>query len=584
MNPATKPEQRRLRLSALAATLMFALVLAGTNALNADARAQSSLPSDTLTVVAVDVTDDDQVSALLEAGLDVVDVTDGSAEIFLHGPDDAADLENAGFDWVVVDHDGSAQAAEIAEIRDQEEQLALELEASPQLASPLPTGRVSYRTLDEIEPELREMAATYPDRVKLFSLPHKSLLGSTVWGVEISRDVHVESGKPVFLNTGLHHSREWPTVDTTLEFAWDVLQNDGVDPRITSLMDNAKMIVVPVVNPDGFHMSRSRIQEQKRKNCRVVDGEIPTFEQCADPANFSRGVDLNRNYGAFWGGPGSSRSVTSSNYGGQDPYSEPVIQNMVDLTAAHQVMVAFHNHAPDGVLIRTPASPLEPHPTADEAAYQGLAEHIGDALDVEAGPWTEIYYFASGVAEQHAYYTAGIFGFTTEMTPGHGGLNRFHPPFEYVIDQYFGTGFYEGSNLREAWLRAWEAAADPTLHSVLTGTARPGIELQIRKNVTVDSSPVSRPGLGTVVVPSELQIETTMTVPRDGQFEWHVLPSMRPSQYHSLHLVEQWTVSCVNPAGKVHHEVDITVSRGESIELDMSPCPGRPPANSGTPN
>lgn len=110
---------------------------------------------------------------------------------------------------------------------------------------------------------------------------------------------------------------------------------------------------------------------------------------------------------------------------------------------------------------------------------------------------------------------------------------------------------------------------------MITGTAPRGIELRISKDLTVDSSPVSRPGLGTVVVPSDLRIETTMTVPSSGQFEWHVQPSMRPSQYHSLHLMEQWTVSCRNPAAKVHHEVQLTVTRGWDGRRRHERLPGR---------
>ena len=84
----------------------------------------------------------------------------------------------------------------------------------------------------------------------------------------------------MFLNTGVHHAREWPTAEFVLEFAWEALERDGTDPRITSLLERGKLIAVPVVNPDGYDISRSLIQEQKRKNCRVNPGEIPTEGEC----------------------------------------------------------------------------------------------------------------------------------------------------------------------------------------------------------------------------------------------------------------------------------------------------------------
>ena len=100
--------------------------------------------------------------------------------------------------------------------------------------STLPTGRVTYRTLSETYNEMERIAALHPATVKRFELSHRSLLGQQMWGLEITHNVQASSGKPVFLMTGLHHAREWPTVELTMEFVWDVVKSDGVDPRITS--------------------------------------------------------------------------------------------------------------------------------------------------------------------------------------------------------------------------------------------------------------------------------------------------------------------------------------------------------------
>lgn len=174
----------------------------------------------------------------------------------------------------------------------------------PTWPSSLPTQRVTYRTLSETNYELERLAAAYPTKVIRFELPHRSLLGQRIWALEISHDVKASSGKPVFLMTGVHHAREWPTNELTMEFVHDLLQNDGVDPRITAALDKVRFIVVPIVNVDGFDMSRTLINENMRKSCRVEPGKVPTWAECANPANANLGVDLNRNYGAFWGGGG----------------------------------------------------------------------------------------------------------------------------------------------------------------------------------------------------------------------------------------------------------------------------------------
>lgn len=527
---------------------------------------------DGLAIATVAATTNAERQRLMDLGVDVIEFTPSSARILLHGDSDRKALAAGG--WRASEAPADDQVARMSADRARENKLEERRENDPSVASALPTGRVSYRTLDDAEAEMRELAARYPDKVELFELSRKSLLGTPIMGMEITTDVRTRAGKPVFLTTGLHHAREWPTLEFTLEFAWDVLESYGSDDRITDLVDSSRMIIVPAVNPDGYTVSRERIFEMKRKNCRVTAGEAPTWDECTAPESESLGVDLNRNYGAFWGGPGSSASPTAGNHHGAAPYSEPEIAAMTDLLNSHQVMVAVNNHTPDARLLRAPASPLEPVP-AEVEMYDGLAQELGAALDWPAGPWTEIYYVASGVAEQQALYATGTFGFTPELTPGHSGLERFHPPYEYVVDQYHGTGFYEGSSIREALLLAWEAAADPAMHSVVTGTAPRGIELTISKEVSVDSSPVEQDG-ETVVLESDLEIETTMQVPRSGEFEWHVLPSARQSQYASELMDESWVVSCRNPAGKVHESVKVTVGRGETATVDLSDCPKGP--------
>jgi carboxypeptidase T len=227
--------------------------------------------------------------------------------------------------------------------------------------------------------------------------------------------------------------------------------------------------------------------------------------------------------------------------------------------------VAINNHTPDERLLRAPSSSNEPVP-ADVEVYDALAQLLGDDLDFPAGPWTEIYYEASGTAEQTAYYAAGTLAFTPELTPGHSGLDRFHPPYEYVIDQYLGTDYYEGSSIRAAYLTAFGAAVDAARHSVIEGTAPRGTSLTISKRFTLDTSAID----GTGPVGSfPFQLKSTMTVPASGRFTWHVNPSLRPSQYASEHLQESWTISCGTGAER---PVTVTVARGGTAFADMSRC------------
>ncbi|RJL31454.1 M14 family zinc carboxypeptidase [Bailinhaonella thermotolerans] len=552
---------RKVRFVAIAALAPLILPLAGAPALAAPPAREAAAAAEVVSIVRVRAPDRADRERLLRLDLDVMDGDRENVHVMLHGSADEARLRSTGLPVSVVVPDVAA--------RNREARRAEEARALRRTASRLPTGRVTYRTLEETAEELARLEREHPGKVRRFALPLKSLLGHTVWAAEISRDVRRAGHKPAFLMTGLHHAREWPTVELTMEFAWDVLQNDGRDPRVTSLLDRARMIVVPIVNPDGFEMSRGLTQEQKRKNCRVNPGRVPTREECADPANFAKGVDPNRNYGAFWGGPGASHDENASNYRGEGPFSEPEIQNIRHLVHTNQITVAFSNHTPDARVLRAPSAPNEPVP-ADAVPYDALAQRLGGIMKWPAGPWPDIYYAASGTTEETVYYTTGAYGFTFEHTPGGRG---FHPPYQYVIDQYLGIGAYPGSDAREAFLTGFEAAADPAGHGVISGRSTPGATLTLTKSFTMSTSPVARPDGSTgPALTYPVELTSSITVPRDGRFTWHVNPSPRPSQTATAHHAESWTITCRGPLGLLTQTARLTVVRGGAAHADLRRC------------
>jgi hypothetical protein len=356
-----------------------------------------------------------------------------------------------------------------------------------------------------------------------------------------------------------------------MEFVHDLLKHDGTDPRITAALDKVRFIAVPVVNPDGYEMSRTVLLEQKRKNCRIEADRTPTFEQCANPANANAGVDLNRNYGAFWGGTGANVSPTGGSYRGPAPFSEPEVRNLRDLFASHQVVVALSNHTPDARVLRVPSTVDEPPEPADLAPYDSLAQLLGKDLNWEAGPWPKIYYSASGTMEEQAYYTAGTLAFTFEHTPGQ---RSFHPAYSFVVDQYLGTGAYPGSSARDAFLRLLDAAADPSLHSVLEVKAPSGAKLTLSKEITYQTAAVlvadrdSTRGAAQAI-PLTLTSETVVPA-GSSAVTWHVNPSLRPSQKDKSLLQESWTLTC-SIAGREIRRL-VTVARGQVVAVDLGAC------------
>ncbi len=239
---------------------------------------------------------------------------------------------------------------------------------------------------------------------------------------------------------------------------------------------------------------------------------------------------------------------------------------MINMGNTNQITVAINNHTPDRRLLRAPSSSNEPDVVADEAAYQGLLERLSLNLPGwPAGPWTDVYYEASSTAEQQAYYAYGAFGFTPEATPGFSGTQTFHPPYQNVIDNYLGIGTrYAGQTMRGLYYDAFKAATEPALHSVITGTAPAGSTLTLTKAYTLDSSnTVWMTGQPAEIRAFPNAIKTTLTVPANGKFEWHVNPSLRPSQYTDQFVDEAWQLSCTAPDGTILETTTVKIARGQ---------------------
>jgi hypothetical protein len=463
-------------------------------------------------------------------------------EVVLHNLADLGLLRNSGLGFDVRIADMTRRTAEI--------NAANEAYAAATLESPLPSGRDSYRTLADYNDDIRDLAALRPSIAKRITLPHKSLDGRPVHGIEIGRDVQAaEDGRPTFALLGVHHAREWPSGELAMEFAYDLVENYGTDARITGLLDRSRVVVVPVVNVDGFHLSRTDgalldlrdLNESdplggttsvlatpgnayKRKNCRVVDGQDPPDGTCAlaatSPGGYGAGVDLNRNYGGFWGGPGASDLFADPTYRGAGPFSEPEIQNVRELVSSRQVTTLISNHTFSNLVLR----PNGVHP--DTIGHDGLP--VGNAPDEEglkalgarmsaANGYANIHgwelYDTTGTTEDWSYNATGGYGYTFEIGP-----DEFHPPFPEVVDEYLGAGAYAGKGNREAYLLALENTVDTATHAVITGKAPKGATLRLRKQF---ASPTWEGSF-------QDTLDTTMQVGPSGKYAWHVNQSTRP--------------------------------------------------------
>jgi hypothetical protein len=536
---------------------------------------------------------DADLDALDRLGADVTHhVHDGRADVIVGNARHAEILREAGFDFKVeianltqhYQRSRAADAAFTARVR----------------SSSLPSGRTNYRTYDDYQTEMKAIVENenYEAFAKKIVLPQRTFQGREIQGIEFGAGTP-DDGKPVFLLVAMHHAREWPSAESAMEFARMIAEGYGSDPRITDLLDRTRVVVVPLINADGFISSRGFVDPAdlitnqgagngtgmgvnpdlgdpdedgqncapalgcdftlsvgeaitppggfgayRRKNC---DGDIPNG---GVPCELQWGIDPNRNYGYNWGGPGSSGERFSQSYRGTGPWSEPETKAVHEFSQKRQVtnIMTIHNVA--ALVLRPPGVSTEGQ-APDEDALKLIGDAMGDATGYTSQYGYELY-DTSGTTEDWNYAQQGAFGYTIEMGPVNG---EFHMPYETgVVKEWDGTAAGNGLGVREAYMIAWEAAANPEHHSVIAGTAPAGRTLRLKKDFVTVTKPTCKSEVGIAPLnsaaiydlyagftgqpfpcaesqdPIEVQdgLETTMTVPASGQFEWHVNPSTRP--------------------------------------------------------
>ncbi len=534
-------------------------------------------------LVEVPISGPQSVAVLERLGLDVThDVTKDHARVVLHDDADARTL---------ADHFPSTTL-----VADVEATLRASMERQRRAAtrSALPSSRDTYRVLQNYYDDLDKLAAAHPGLVRRTSLPKQSIEGRELAGVEIAKDVNrTDDGRPVAAFFGVHHAREWPSGEVNMEFALDLARAYGSDPRITALLDRVRVFVFPVVNPDGFVTSRGIVPDAgggadplHRRNCRPNTPQEAAME--CEARGTQDGVDLNRNYGAGWGGPGASVSRTSDSYRGTGPFSEPEAQAVHEFSQRHQVTHVQSTHNIVGWVLRQPGFKDYGLIAPDENIMKPLGDKMGEAAGYESLVGYDLY-DVHGATEDWNYIAQGAMGYTIELGPsdteeGGGDAPLFFGPYQtHVVDQYLGgpTGGPAGKGIREAFLLAAEQAANAADHGVLEGRALAGHTLRVRKDFTTATARRC-PDTGACTDQTRLPelevpdfIDTTLTVPASGRFEWHVNPSTRP-WVGARGGVERWVLSCESPRGDLVARQEIEVRRGERLSFANACAPSAP--------
>ncbi|MFH9010388.1 M14 family metallopeptidase [Streptomyces sp. NPDC017943] len=310
-----------------------------------------------------------------------------------------------------------------------------------------PSGDSKYHNYAEMTSEINAIVAANP------SIASQRVIGTSYQGrnivaVKISDNVAADESEPEVLFTHHQHAREHLTVEMALYLLRELTSGYGSDSRVTSMVNNREIWIVPDINPDGGEYD-------------IATGSYRSWRKNRQPNSGSSyvGTDLNRNWNYRWGCcGGSSGSTSSETYRGRAAESAPEVKVVADFVRSRVVGgeqqitagVDFHTYSelvlwPFGYTYSDTTTGM----TADDnAAFKAVGRKMAASNGYTAEQSSDLY-ITDGSIDDYLWGTHKIFAYTFEMYPRSGG-GGFYPPDE-VIER-------ETSRNRDAVLQLLENA------------------------------------------------------------------------------------------------------------------------------
>lgn len=309
-----------------------------------------------------------------------------------------------------------------------------------------------YKSFDApkngIKAQLNKIKSIFPHICQLetigYSIQDRQLLAMKLTNEKI------KGQKPQVLFLATHHAREWVATQMAMRLITYLAVNYGSNQRVTDLLNNTEVWVIPVANPDGYQYTFTN-ERLWRKNLRDNDGdgEITIVD----------GVDLNRNFESHWGldEEGSSSNPSDATYRGTSANSEPETQAVVNFIESKdfKFIVSYHTYGnwilyPWGWQWKTTS--LDDPIFVAQAGNDDVPAIWDSILDegYDPGVGADLY-ITNGDFTDYTYGELGIPSHTVEFTKGYDF--RF-PDDEDMVQSVFADGL-------EFALSVAESAADP---------------------------------------------------------------------------------------------------------------------------
>ncbi|MEO0228281.1 MAG: M14 family zinc carboxypeptidase [candidate division WOR-3 bacterium] len=230
-----------------------------------------------------------------------------------------------------------------------------------------------YHTYNQVYLVLDSFVTLYPNICHLDTIGLSSQ-GRAIWAMRVTDNPTIEENEPEIRLAGNIHGDEHIGTEITLYFLRYLLTNYATNPQVQNLVNNREIWILPVLNPDG-----------KVANTRYN----------------ANGVDLNRDYGYFWGGDGGSPGPLSQTENQHFMYH--LLQNNISLEYNYHSAAQYVNYLWD-------YHPSDPSDSMHIINLSGIYGDSANLTPINGYDWYQV----RGSLQDYTYGTSGALAWTIE--------------------------------------------------------------------------------------------------------------------------------------------------------------------------
>jgi len=218
-----------------------------------------------------------------------------------------------------------------------------------------------YRSFDAVQAHLTALSETYPELVRLERYG-TSDEGRPLLALKISDQPKTGKDAPKLLLTSATHGDELISVEVLLGLVDRLVMGYGSDERLTRMVNESQIYVIPVVNPDGFV-----------RRARYASGNI----------------DPNRDYP--W--PANERQPRVKS-----------IRELITFFGTHGFQGSIDFHASGRMIMYPWAYTQQPVGSADHERFETLVKDMAVDNQYAAGQISKVIYVAKGSSADYYYW------------------------------------------------------------------------------------------------------------------------------------------------------------------------------------